>query len=72
MGLETKTFTHFIALKCFEILKRLHIRQQIASDAVTEDQYMQYAVYSEMECVGFIDAAWELSDQILKTGGANG
>lgn len=68
VGLSTKTFTHFVALKCFEILKRLHIRQQIAGQAVTEDQYMQYAAYSELECADFIDAAWELSDQILKTG----
>jgi hypothetical protein len=37
---------------------------------VTEDQYMQLAAYSEIECSGFIDAAWELSDTILKSGGA--
>jgi hypothetical protein len=68
LSLETKTFTHFVALKCFEILKRLHIRQQIAGEAVTEDQYMQAAAYSEIECADFIDAAWDLSDQILNTG----
>lgn len=68
LSLETKTFTHFVALKCFEILKRLHIRQQIAGQQVTEDQYMQAAAYSEIECADFIDAAWELSDQILKSG----
>jgi hypothetical protein len=68
LGLETKTFTHFVALKCFEILKRLHVRQQIAGQQVTEDQYMQAAAYSEIECADFIDAAWELSDQILKNG----
>lgn len=70
VGLETKTFTHFVALKCFEILKRLYVRQQIGGGMVTEDQYMQLAAYSEIECSGFIDAAWELSDTILKSGGA--
>jgi hypothetical protein len=70
VGLETKTFTHFVALKCFEILKRLYIRQQIAGTTVTEDQYMQAAAYAELECADFIDAAWELSDQILKGGGS--
>jgi hypothetical protein len=70
VGLETKTFTHFVALKCFEILKRLYVRQQIAGGMVTEDQYMQLAAYSEIECSGFIDAAWELSDTILKSGGS--
>jgi hypothetical protein len=68
VGLETKTFTHFVALKCFEILKRLYIRQQIAGTTVTEDQYMQAAAYAELECADFIDAAWDLSDQILKVG----
>lgn len=70
VGISTKTFTHFVALKCFEVLKRLHIRQQIGSTSVTEAQYMQAAVYSEMECADFIDAAWELSDQILSSGAA--
>jgi hypothetical protein len=59
-----------VALKCFEILKRLYVRQQIGGGMVTEDQYMQLAAYSEIECSGFIDAAWELSDTILKSGGA--
>lgn len=61
----SKTFLHFVALKCFDILKRLHVRQQIAGDRVTEYQYMQYAVEAEIECADFVDAAWELSDQLL-------
>jgi hypothetical protein len=56
---------HFVALKCFDILKRLHVRQQIAGGSVTEYQYMQYAAEAEMECADFIDAAWELGDQLL-------
>jgi hypothetical protein len=65
-GEATKTFLHFVALKCFDILKRLHVRQQIAEEYVTEYQYMQYAVEAEMDCAEFIDAAWELSDQLLR------
>lgn len=61
----SRTFMHFVALKCFDILKRLHVRQQIAGGSVTEYQYMQYAAEAEMECAEFIDAAWELSDQLL-------
>lgn len=61
----SKTFIHFVALKCFDILKRLHIRQQISDTMVTEYQYMQFAVYAEMECADFVDAAWELSDELL-------
>jgi hypothetical protein len=61
----SRTFMHFVALKCFDILKRLHVRQQIAGGSVTEYQYMQYAAEAEMECADFIDAAWELGDQLL-------
>ena len=57
---------HFVALKCFDILKRLHVRQQIAGGSVTEYQYMQYAAEAEMECAEFIDSAWDLGDQLLK------
>lgn len=64
-GISSKTFGHFVALKCFDILKRLHIRQQIAGGSVTEDQYMQYAAYSEIECADFVDAAWDLGDHLL-------
>lgn len=67
-----RTFMHFVALKCFDILKRLFVRQQIAGDAVTEFTYMQYAADAEMECADFIDAAWEMTDQLLsRDGGMN-
>jgi hypothetical protein len=67
-----KTFMHFVALKCFDILKRLYVRQQIAGDFVSEFTYMQYAAYAEMECADFIDAAWEMTDQLLaRDGSAN-
>ncbi|MCH7685166.1 MAG: hypothetical protein IH899_00540 [Planctomycetes bacterium] len=64
-GISSSTFGHFEALKCFDILKRLHIRQQIAGNVVTEYQYMQAAVEAEIECADFIDAAWEMGDQLL-------
>ena len=65
----SRTFIHFVALKCFDILKRLHVRQQIAGSMVTEFQYMQAATEAEMECADFIDAAWELGDQLLSKEG---
>ena len=63
--IANRTFLHFVALKCFEILKRLRIRQQIAADFVTEYTYMQYAAQAEMDCADFIDEAWEMTDQLL-------
>lgn len=67
------TFMHFVALKCFDILKRLYVRQQIAGGTITEFEYMQLAAEAEIECSDFIDAAWELSDELLgKEGLLNG
>jgi len=65
--ITSRTFLHFVALKCFEILKRLRIRQQIAQDYVTEYMYMQYAAQAEMDCAGFIDDAWELTDHLMSS-----
>lgn len=61
----SQTFMQFIALKCFDILKRLYVRQQIADSTVTDYQYTQYAVEAEMECADFIDAAWGLTEKLL-------
>lgn len=61
----SKTFIHFLALKCFEILKRLYVRQQIGDGSVTEYQYLNLAMDAELQCAGFIDAAWDLSDRML-------
>ena len=59
------TFMQFVALKCFDILKRLYLRQQIAGGTITEYEYMQLAAEAEIECADFIDAAWGLSDELL-------
>ena len=63
-SIASKTFMHFIALKCFDILKRLHVRQALRERTVTELEFLQFAVFAEMECADFIDAAWELSDHL--------
>lgn len=65
-GIGNRTFAQFMALKCFEVLKRLHVRQQIKDQAVTEATFLQYAAHAEMECANFIDAAWDASESIFK------
>ncbi|MCA3185551.1 MAG: hypothetical protein IOB85_09240 [Methylobacterium sp.] len=65
-GIGNKTFAQFMALKCFEVLKRLHVRQQIRDNAVTEAQFLQHAAHAEIECAGFIDHAWEASEEVFK------
>jgi hypothetical protein len=66
--ITSRNFFHFIALKCFDILKRLYVRQRIAGGRVTEYQYILYAMEAEMECAAFVDAAWELSEELLHGG----
>lgn len=65
-GIGNRTFAQFMALKCFEVLKRLHVRQQIGDAAVTEAQFLQYAAHAEVECASFIDHAWEASEEAFK------
>ena len=61
---------HFVALKCFDVLKRLHVRQALRGRTVTEFEFIQLAAFAEMECANFIDAAWEMSDKLLTRGEA--
>ena len=70
-GIGTKNFVHFVALKCFDVLKRLHVRQALRGQTVTEFQFTQLAAFAEVECANFIDAAWEMSDELLSRGESN-
>lgn len=62
---DNRTFMNFVALKCFEILKRLYVRQKIADASVTETEFMTLSFDAEMECAEFIDAAWDMMDELL-------
>jgi len=71
-GIATANFMHFVALKCFDVLKRLYVRQQIRDRTVTETEFVQLTALAEVECADFIDAAWVLSETLVRSGGANG
>jgi len=64
-GIASKNFVHFIALKCFDVLKRLHVRQALHGRTITEFEFIQLATIAEIECADFIDASWEISDELL-------
>lgn len=64
-SIASKNFMHFVALKCFDVLKRLHVRQALRGRTVTEYEFIQLAAFAEIDCADFIDAAWEMSDQLL-------
>lgn len=62
-----KSFTQFLALKCFEILKRLKVRQELRGTSINELQFRQLLAQAEMDCADFVDEAFELADQLNET-----
>jgi hypothetical protein len=63
-GIGTETFLQFLALKCFEILKRLYVRQSVKDGATTELQFRQAFAEAEMQCAPFVDHAFEIAHEI--------
>ena len=64
--ITTKTYTQFLALKCFEILKRLIVRSALAGERVTEVRYTAELTQAEMDAAGFIDDAYALADELTQ------
>jgi hypothetical protein len=60
-GIGTEVFLQFLAIKCFEILKRLHVRQSVKEGATTELQFRQAFATAEMHCAPFVDRAFEIA-----------
>lgn len=65
-GIATQTFMHFVALKCFEILKRLKVRQEMREQVINETEFTRAIAQAEMDCAGFIDAAFDISEKLLR------
>jgi hypothetical protein len=70
-GISTVTFTQFLALKCFDILKRLWVRQQLANREVTEREFTRRFAEAETECAAFIDAAYDLAHALCSENKGN-
>ncbi|MGO9643892.1 MAG: hypothetical protein ACLPY5_03985 [Candidatus Bathyarchaeia archaeon] len=65
-GLDTTTFQQFLALKAFEVLRRLKVVQEIGDERATSVEFLQYLAEAEMGTVDFLDAAYDLIDRILE------
>jgi len=68
-GISTKTFYQFLALKCFDILKRLKVRQEIGDAVWTEREFTRGFAQAEIDCSGFIDTAYELAGDLYRARG---
>ena len=66
MRINTPTFTQFLALKCFDILKRLWVRQSTGESELTELEFINQLQEAEIECKDFIPAAYELALDIAR------
>jgi hypothetical protein len=63
-SIANKTFYQFLALKCFEILKRLWVRQSLGENSVLERQYVQELAEAEMDCASFVEDAYILAEAL--------
>jgi len=68
-GIATETYYQFIAMKCFEILKRLWIFEQARETPLTEVQFRQQFATAETECAPFIEHAYTIAEGIADVGG---
>lgn len=59
-GIGSDLFSQFLALKCFEILKRLYVRQLIPGVA-TETEFRNAFAEAELRCAPFVDRAFEIA-----------
>jgi hypothetical protein len=66
-SIGAKSFTQFLALKCFEILKRLKVRQELRGTSINELQFRQKLAQAEMDCADFVDEAFVLADKLGET-----
>lgn len=68
-GIATETYYQFVALKCFEILKRLWVFEQAREAPLTEVQFRERFATAETECAPFIEDAYRVAEAIAEAGG---
>lgn len=68
-GIASETYYQFIALKCFEILKRLWVFEQAREAPLTQVQFRERFATAETECAPFIEDAYKVAEAIAEAGG---
>lgn len=65
IGLDTKTFQQFLAIKCFEILAELVAKQEAGEDvSLTHFSWRSLRATAEMNCAAFLDSAFHLIEDL--------
>lgn len=63
-SIRTKSFLEFVALKCFEVLKRLKVNQEVGAKQITVMEFGLALSRAELDCAGFIDAAYAIAESL--------
>jgi hypothetical protein len=71
IGLDNNTFFDYLVLKCFEVLRRLVVRQDLAQDeTLGYDDFILRLSDAETRTAPFIDAGFALARRLTR--GADG
>lgn len=64
--ISSRTFQQFLALKCFEILKRLKVEESFRDGGRTMIEFKLALANAEMETAGFLEKAYALVRELIK------
>lgn len=63
-GIGSETFLQFLAIKCFEILKRLYVKQSLKDGAMTAKEFLDTFAEAEITCAPFVEQAFEIAREL--------
>ena len=66
MGIRTQTVFQFLALKGFEVLRRLKVKQVYEDKQVTTVEFLQGMSEAEIDAAPFLDSAYTVVERMLK------
>ena len=68
-SIATKTFAEFLALKCYEVLSRLKMRQNVGTErSMSLDEFNLELSMAQTSCAAFIPIAYELANKMARGG----
>ncbi len=65
MGIRNRTVYQFLALKTFEVLRRLKVRQEFEDKQGTGLQFLQVMSQAEIDAAPFLDKAYEIVERMI-------
>ena len=65
IGTSTRTFQDFLALKCFEILKRLKVQNKFGEEVMNTRAFLTELAEAEMETSDFLEHAYNIVEKLL-------